>query len=47
MDVSPSSGAKLAARVARQIEAEVIAAGWPVGQMFGSEAELMAQLVKR
>lgn len=43
MDVSPSSGAKLAARVARQIEAEVIAAGWPVGQIFGSEAELMAR----
>jgi DNA-binding FadR family transcriptional regulator len=32
---------KRAARIARAIEDEVIAAGWPVGSMMGSETELM------
>jgi DNA-binding FadR family transcriptional regulator len=32
---------KLAARTARAIEDEVIAAGWPVGTMIGSENELI------
>jgi DNA-binding FadR family transcriptional regulator len=32
---------KLAARIARAIEDEVIAAGWPVGSMIGSEPELI------
>jgi DNA-binding FadR family transcriptional regulator len=31
---------KLAARVARQIERDVLRTGWPVGQVLGSEAEL-------
>ena len=32
---------KLAADLARRIEAETIAAGWPVGEVLGSEAELL------
>jgi DNA-binding FadR family transcriptional regulator len=32
---------KLASRIARAIEDEVIAAGWPVGAMIGSENELI------
>lgn len=32
---------KLAAQVANQIEDDVIAAGWPVGEVLGSEAELI------
>lgn len=35
-----ASGEKLAAKVARQIEAAIIAAGWPVGSVLGSELEL-------
>jgi DNA-binding FadR family transcriptional regulator len=35
-----ASGGKLAAKVARQIEAGIIAAGWPVGSVLGSELEL-------
>jgi DNA-binding FadR family transcriptional regulator len=31
---------KLAARVARQIEQDVLRTGWPVGQVLGSETEL-------
>jgi DNA-binding FadR family transcriptional regulator len=31
---------KLAAQVAARIEADILAAGWPVGQVLGSEAEL-------
>jgi DNA-binding FadR family transcriptional regulator len=31
---------KLAAQVARRIESDIIAAGWPVGVLFGSETEL-------
>lgn len=31
---------KLAARVARQIEADIARAGWPVGTVFGAETEL-------
>jgi DNA-binding FadR family transcriptional regulator len=32
---------KLAQRIARRIEAEIIAAGWPIGEVLGSEAELL------
>src|SRR6185437_15056676 len=32
---------KLAARIARAIEDDVIAADWPVGSMIGSEPELI------
>src|SRR5215207_11596676 len=45
-DVAASNGAvepavgKLAAQVARRIEAEVLARGWPVGESLGSEPEL-------
>jgi DNA-binding FadR family transcriptional regulator len=35
-----SGSGKLAARVARQIEQDVLRAGWQVGQMLGSETEL-------
>jgi DNA-binding FadR family transcriptional regulator len=38
-DVSPKP--KLAQRVARRIEAEIIAAGWPIGEVLGSEADLL------
>ncbi|HEV7792184.1 MAG TPA: GntR family transcriptional regulator, partial [Pseudonocardia sp.] len=31
---------KLAARVARQIEQDVLRTGWPVGEVLGSETEL-------
>src|SRR5205809_51921 len=31
---------KLAAQVARRIEAEVVRRGWPVGESLGSEPEL-------
>jgi DNA-binding FadR family transcriptional regulator len=31
---------KLASRVARRIEADIVRAGWPVGRMLGSENEL-------
>src|SRR5215213_638103 len=37
--VEPGVG-KLAAQVARRIEAEVVARGWPVGESLGSEPEL-------
>jgi len=32
---------KLAAQTARRIEDDIIAAHWPVGQVLGSEAQLM------
>ncbi len=32
-----------AARVARAIEDAIVARGWPVGEVFGSEAELLAE----
>ena|SRR5215213_700801 len=32
-----------AARVARAIEDTIVARGWPVGEVFGSEAELLAE----
>jgi DNA-binding FadR family transcriptional regulator len=35
----PGNG-KLAARIARQIEADVLERGWPVGESLGSEGEL-------
>ena len=39
--VAPSPpGTKLAAQVARRIESGIIEAGWPVGELFGSETEL-------
>ncbi len=38
----PDSVGKLAARVARRIEAEVIARGWPVGEVLESEPVLRA-----
>src|SRR4051795_8268800 len=38
----PAEG-KLAARVARRIEADVVARGWPVGTSLGSEPELRAR----
>jgi DNA-binding FadR family transcriptional regulator len=38
---SPPRKVKLAARIARAIEDDVIAAGWPVGSMIGSEPELI------
>src|SRR3954468_1140948 len=38
----PSVG-KLAAQVARHIEAEVVRRGWPVGASLGSEPELRAR----
>lgn len=31
---------KLAAQVARRIESDIIGAGWPVGELFGSETQL-------
>jgi DNA-binding FadR family transcriptional regulator len=34
---------KLAESVARQLFVEVVAAGWPVGDLIGSEAELMSR----
>lgn len=38
-----SRRAKLAGRAAEQIIADVIELGWPVGQVLGSEAELLAR----
>src|SRR3954449_13331279 len=42
---APGAGdeGKLAARVARRIEADVVARGWPVGTSLGSEPELRAR----
>jgi DNA-binding FadR family transcriptional regulator len=42
MAPGPDEG-KLAARVARRIEADVVARGWPVGASLGSEPELRAR----
>ncbi|WP_181782407.1 FadR/GntR family transcriptional regulator, partial [Pseudonocardia pini] len=39
----PTLGGKLAARIARAVEAEVISRGWPVGASLGSEPELRAR----
>ena len=39
VEVEPAVG-KLAAQVARRIEAEVVRRGWPVGESLGSEPEL-------
>lgn len=36
----PAPAPKLAAQVARRIESDIIDAGWPVGELFGSETEL-------
>lgn len=35
--------AKLATQVARRIESDIVAAGWPVGTVLGSEADLRAR----
>lgn len=48
MAAEPTTGArrpkpKRAALLASQIEREVVARGWPVGDVFGSEAELLEQ----
>jgi DNA-binding FadR family transcriptional regulator len=36
-------GSKLAALTARRIEDEIIARRWPIGEVIGSEADLMAR----
>jgi len=36
-------GAKAAENLARQIEAEIIARGWPVGELLGIEADLLVR----
>lgn len=41
--VRPPRSPKLAAQVARQIEADIAQAGWPVGEVFGGEEELRAR----
>ncbi len=41
-DAAPTE--KLAERVARAIEADIIAKGWPVGRVLGSEADLLRNL---
>ena len=33
-------GGRLAARIARRIESEIVAAGWPIGELLGSEVQL-------
>jgi DNA-binding FadR family transcriptional regulator len=38
------SKSKLAENVARELEHEIIERGWPVGEVLGSEAELLARL---
>jgi DNA-binding FadR family transcriptional regulator len=38
---APADGLKLAAQTARRIEDGIIAAGWPIDQVFGSESDLM------
>lgn len=44
-DLSPANreGSKLAALTARRIEDEIIARKWPIGEVIGSEADLMAR----
>lgn len=37
---APHTSPKLASQVARRIEADIIAAGWPVGAVLGSELDL-------
>jgi DNA-binding FadR family transcriptional regulator len=41
--VAESSESKLAARVARRILTDVVDRGWPVGDVLGSQADLMAR----
>ncbi len=41
MPLTDQTGSKLAAIVAAQILADVMAKGWPVGEVFGSESELL------
>jgi DNA-binding FadR family transcriptional regulator len=40
----PQSKGKLAEQIARQLEDEISALGWPVGQVLGSETELIERL---
>jgi DNA-binding FadR family transcriptional regulator len=40
---APEPSAKLAEVVAQQIEDDIVARGWPVGEVLGSEAELVAK----
>jgi DNA-binding FadR family transcriptional regulator len=42
--VRGESNGKLAERLARQLEDEISARGWPVGEVIGSEAELIERL---
>jgi DNA-binding FadR family transcriptional regulator len=42
--LEPGDGRKLAAQVAELLEQEIIDAGWPVGRVIGSEADLLARL---
>ena len=39
--LASSRPAKLAERVAEALKRDISAIGWPVGQVFGSEAQLM------
>ena len=41
---SPAGQPKRALRLARQLEEEIIAAGWPVGALIGTEAQLLDRL---
>ena len=41
MASAPTDKLKLAAQTARRIEDGIIEAGWPIGQVFGSETDLM------
>jgi DNA-binding FadR family transcriptional regulator len=35
----PARGRKLGEQLAERVEEEIIASGWPVGKVLGSEAE--------
>ena len=39
--VRPARGRKLGEQLAERVEEEIIASGWPVGKVLGSEAELI------
>jgi len=36
-----SGGGKLAEQIARQLEREIVSAGWPIGQRLGNEESLV------
>ncbi|GAA2848365.1 hypothetical protein GCM10010472_01600 [Pseudonocardia halophobica] len=40
----PDTEGKLAARVAEQLEEEIVTAGWPVGRVIGSESDLLSRV---